>query len=384
MPSRNRLIAGALALGVSLTAGGLALANPDDPKGSLSCVGPLDAAGIDRVLTDAGSPLAGQGSTFVNAGASVGLDPRALVAISGHETIFMTYGPAARINNPFGIGPGRVYPDPGASITAAAKLLSTSYVGEGRTTLAAISSKYAPVGASNDPSNLNTNWVGGVGTLYARLGGDPDKPITLNAQPATCGGSAATPSPVTDAAAEQDGSAESPQGTPAAAEEPGSDLRVWDGTVPEIASPSMEHGADPFTGEAATVDGFVFPVAGSTKARVRDDFAKPGTVGCYERMIRCTVTVTAARGDAVVAVASGGLTAATQDEHKAGIGFWLTTRSGDRFGYGLLDTYADGITEGASVTAGQPIGTAAGPVVIAWERAGHRINAAPLLRTTLS
>ncbi len=380
MPSRRRIVAAALALGASFTAGGLALANPDDPKGSLSCVGPLDAAGIDRVLSDAGSPLAGQGTTFVNAAASVGLDPRALVAIAGHETIFMVYGPAARINNPFGIGPGRVYPNPAASIRAAATLLAKNYVGEGRTTLATISAKYAPVGVANDPTNLNANWVGGVGTLYARLGGDPDAPITLNAQPTSCDASTGVTPAIT-------GAPGSPGATPTAtppAEESASDLRVWDGTVPTIASPAMEHGADPFTGEAATVDGFVFPVSGTTTARVRDDFAKPGPTGCYERAIRCAVTVTAARGDAVVAVANGRLATATADEQAAGVAFWLTMRSGDRFGYGQLHTYEGGIMEGATVNAGQPIGTAAGPLVVAWERSGHRINPAPLLRATLT
>lgn len=371
---RRRIAAAALVLGASFTAGGLALANPDDPKGSLSCVGPLDSAGIDRVLADAGSPLAGQGATFVNAAASVGLDPRALVAIAGHETVFMSYGPAARINNPFGIGPGRVYADPAESIAAAATLLSKHYVGEGRTTLATISAKYAPVGVANDPTNLNANWVGGVGTLYARLGGNPDAAITLNAQPASCDGSAATPPAVTGAPAPE---------SPASDEEPASDPIVWDGTAPAIASPGMEHGADPFTGEAATVDGFVFPLSGAGTVRIQDDFARPGPAGCYGRDIRCTVTLTAARGHAVMAVASGRLAAATTDEQRAGVAFWLTTRSGDRFGYGPLRTYENGIMEGATVNAGQRIGTAAGPLVFGWERSGHRINAAPLLTATL-
>ena len=72
----------------------------------LACVAPADAAAIDGVLADAGSPLAGEGATFVREGRRVGVDPRALVAIAAHETMLATYGPSQGIRNPFGLGPG--------------------------------------------------------------------------------------------------------------------------------------------------------------------------------------------------------------------------------------------------------------------------------------
>lgn len=348
------------------------MATPDDPKGSLHCVAPLDAAGIDRVLTEAGSPLAGEGSTFVEAAASVGLDPRALVAIAGHETVLMTYGPAAAINNPFGIGPGHRYPTAAASIQAAAKLLSTGYLAEGRTTLATISSKYAPVGAANDPSNLNANWVGGVGTLYRRLGGNPDQPITLNTQPTSCDGTTTAPqTPVTDPAVPTPNTSPAPSGdvAPAPAPPAGPTPQIWDGTPPTIGADGA--GTDPLTGGPATVEGFAFPLAATTPAPTVTATAT-------------AATVTGTAGSPVLASITGQLTTATAEEQAEGIAFWVTTRSGERFGYGMLATYESGIMDGALVTAGQPLGTSTGSLVVAWERAGSRVAPTPFLTTVLA
>ena len=68
----------------------------------LSCVAPQDAAGIDAILTRAGSPLAGDGRDIVASATAAGIDPRFVVAVAAHETMLMTYAPAQTINNPFG------------------------------------------------------------------------------------------------------------------------------------------------------------------------------------------------------------------------------------------------------------------------------------------
>ncbi len=60
---------------------------------SLPAPGPT-AATIDRFLQGQVSPLTGLGAVFVADAESVGVDPRVLVAISGAETSFATYGPA--------------------------------------------------------------------------------------------------------------------------------------------------------------------------------------------------------------------------------------------------------------------------------------------------
>jgi cell wall-associated NlpC family hydrolase len=136
------------------------------------------AARIDGYLASKASPLTGLGAVFVAESRRVGLDPRFLVAIAGSETSFGTYGPSQAIHNPFGMGPHIEYPSWEAAIAAAATNLSGGfYVGEGRFTIGAIQQRWAPAGASNDPTNLNSNWARNVSIYYAELGGDPLAPV---------------------------------------------------------------------------------------------------------------------------------------------------------------------------------------------------------------
>ncbi|MBJ7456746.1 MAG: C40 family peptidase [Thermoleophilia bacterium] len=131
-------------------------------------------SGIDGYLASKASPLTGLGAVFVTESRAVGLDPRFLVAISGAETSFGTYGPSQGIHNPFGMGPHIVYASWSEAIGAAARNLGGSlYLGDGRVTIGAIQQRWAPNGASNDPTDLNSNWARNVSTYYTELGGDP-------------------------------------------------------------------------------------------------------------------------------------------------------------------------------------------------------------------
>lgn len=61
------------------------------------------------------------------------------------------------------------YDTPEAGIEAVAKLLSSPrYKGKSIGQIGAI---YAPVGASNDPTGLNNNWVKAVQALYNQYAG---------------------------------------------------------------------------------------------------------------------------------------------------------------------------------------------------------------------
>ena len=129
---------------------------------------------IDGYLASKASPLTGLGAVFVSEGEAVGLDPRLIVAIAGAETSFGTYGPSQGIHNPFGMGPGIVYPSWSDAIRAAAQNLGgATYAGAGLLTIPAIQGRWAPHGAGNDPGNLNSNWSSNVSVYYAELGGDP-------------------------------------------------------------------------------------------------------------------------------------------------------------------------------------------------------------------
>jgi cell wall-associated NlpC family hydrolase len=159
----------------------VARATPAAP--AASTVAPLPLTGdtaqrIDAYLASKASPLTGLGAVFVREAGRVGMDPRFLVAIAGSETSFGTYGPAIEIHNPFGLGPHIPYPSWDAAIAAAATTLSGSfYVGEGRFTIAAIQQRWAPNGATNDPTGLNSNWTRNVSLYFAEQGGDPAAPV---------------------------------------------------------------------------------------------------------------------------------------------------------------------------------------------------------------
>lgn len=367
MKPRFRTVAGVLVISGASVAAGIAATPGVNPKDALSCVGALDPDGLDRVLASAGSPLAGEGRTFVTAAASWGLDPRALVAIAAHETILATYVPSQVINNPFGIGPGRRFETKAAAITFAAELLARHYVAEGRRTLGEIGVKWAPLGVANDPTNLNANWTAGVGASYLKLGGNPDLPITLEQQAASVCQAAPAPVPA----------------NPVSTAPPAPGVIPWNGAVPAVAAPLMERGADPSTGLPATISGFVFPlVPGGTPIRYGDDFAAPGSPGCYGKAVACAITIAAEPGTVVVAAAAGTLQAATAAEQAEGLAFWVVTPDGDRLGYSGLAVYAPGIADGVAVSAGQSLGGATRQTRLAWERAAQRVNIFPLLAAT--
>lgn len=100
------------------------------------------------------------------------MDPALLKAVIQHETGNMSSSAAKNKNNFGGImGKGglRSYETSDAGIEAVAKLLaSPRYKGK---SIAQIGSIYAPVGASNDPNNLNANWTKAVTSLYNQYKG---------------------------------------------------------------------------------------------------------------------------------------------------------------------------------------------------------------------
>ncbi len=144
---------------------------------SLPAPGPT-ASGIDAFLASQLSPLTGLGAVFVADGEATGVDPRLLVAISGAESSFGTYGPSQAIHNPFGLGPQLTFPNWSAAIQAAADTLGGNlYRGTGLVTIAQIQARWAPLGVANDPMNLNSNWQANVDRYFADLGGNPTAPV---------------------------------------------------------------------------------------------------------------------------------------------------------------------------------------------------------------
>ncbi len=130
------------------------------------------------------SPLAGLGRAFVRVGRRYGVDPRFLVAVATHEGRLGTYKPIQRKHNTFGLGPGRSYPSWEANIEAAARTLARPggfYAG--KNTIRKIGLTWAPVGADNDPDDLNRHWVGSVTRFYGRLVGAQDFDAVVKSRP---------------------------------------------------------------------------------------------------------------------------------------------------------------------------------------------------------
>jgi len=119
---------------------------------------------INQYLRAEGSPLAGLGRVFTRKSRKYGIDPRLLVAIAGAETSLGKDPNAAPLSehNVWGMGPGIRYKSWGQGADATARNLAENYFQEGRNTIPEISSKWAPVGAANDPNAVNKNWTGNV------------------------------------------------------------------------------------------------------------------------------------------------------------------------------------------------------------------------------
>ena len=305
------------------------------------------------MLQRAGSPLEGEGATFVREGTATGIDPRALVAIAAHETILETYGPAQAIRNPFGLGPNWSFASEADAIARAASTLATMYIPEGRTAIPQIGAKWAPIGASNDPAGLNDNWTAGVGAYYAAMGGDPARPILLQAQDAApaCSGGGSAPA-ATDPLATTPSPAPAPAG-PAGGRGLGRRGPGGRGHPRRRRAPTPP----PAPPRSSTASSSPSRSPRRATASYRDAFAEPGHGGLRRRAPpvrphhperrRATPPwrwspAPSTPGDAA--------------DREEGIAFWITTPGGDRLGYGPLASYAAGIGEGTAVSAGQPLG----------------------------
>lgn len=128
---------------------------------------------LDTYLQKKGSPLAGHGYDFAQAGKQYGIDPLLLVAITGAETNFGKYGPSQAIHNPFGLGPNISYGSYTDAIYAAARSIAGYKVRGsgivGAKDITAIQPHWAPIGAKNDPTGLNKNWAGNVLGYYNEI-----------------------------------------------------------------------------------------------------------------------------------------------------------------------------------------------------------------------
>ncbi len=135
---------------------------------------PVGAESVDRYLQSKGSPMAGAGAAFVEAGVEYEVDPRLLVAIAGAESYFGVTTCASY--NAWGWGcPTRPqsFDDWAHAIRTVAKGLREGYLDDGLETVGEIHLRYAPPNAKNDPTGLNFAWPDNVARFLVEQGGDP-------------------------------------------------------------------------------------------------------------------------------------------------------------------------------------------------------------------
>jgi beta-N-acetylglucosaminidase len=130
---------------------------------------PTNADKLNQALD---GKLKGMGEIFIREGRRYNMDPAFLAAIAQHETGNGKSKAAIEKNNIAGMMGAnglKSYASIEASIIDMARNLSTNYMDKGFTTIPKIGSKYAPIGANNDPTGLNNHWVTGVSHYLDQL-----------------------------------------------------------------------------------------------------------------------------------------------------------------------------------------------------------------------
>lgn len=135
--------------------------------------GEVNTKKIDDVLSKAGA-FAGQREAFEKVAEKYKIDPVLMIAISIHETGWGKSQAVMVHNNPSGqmIGSEIIHFDTleeGLDMTG--KTINNLWNERGLNTLEKLGSAYAPIGAANDPTGLNVNWVPTISKFIEELGG---------------------------------------------------------------------------------------------------------------------------------------------------------------------------------------------------------------------
>lgn len=153
--------------------------SPEEDKqtdGDMSCVGgDVKDKGIAVFEQNAkGGALEGKGKVIVKIAKKHKIPENLFMAIIASESGWGKGENATRQKNPLSVMGTKsihdsTYPTIEAGLEAGAKNLYDVYIKEGLTTPEKIGPKYAPVGASNDPNNMNKQWIPTVKSMMKKL-----------------------------------------------------------------------------------------------------------------------------------------------------------------------------------------------------------------------
>lgn len=116
--------------------------------------------------TSRSGALQGYGDKILEVAEEQGIDPVLFASIAMHETAWGTSNAVKNYNNPGGLmdpatGSKRLfkYNTLDEGIEAMGRTLHNRIVRDGLVTIEKLGNVYAPLGADNDPNNLNANWI---------------------------------------------------------------------------------------------------------------------------------------------------------------------------------------------------------------------------------
>ncbi|WP_025731353.1 NlpC/P60 family protein [Heyndrickxia ginsengihumi] len=144
-----------------------------------SVTGKIDEKAWNKEFSKAGL-FAGTQDVFIAVAQQQGIDPVLFAAIAFNETGFGTSSALVTKNNPGGLMGSNglmVFSSLDEGIEAMGQTLHNRIIQDGLTTIKDLGSVYAPLGAANDPNNLNANWVPNVTDIVKDLGG-----LTMNCE----------------------------------------------------------------------------------------------------------------------------------------------------------------------------------------------------------
>lgn len=137
---------------------------------------------INQELWDAKMSAAGvfsdKGELMIEIATNQGIDPVLMAAIALHETMNGTSSAVVTKNNPGGLMGSdglMTFSTLDEGLEAMGQTLHNRIIIDGLVTIADLGSVYAPIGADNDPTNLNSHWVPNITTFVSSLGG-----LTMN------------------------------------------------------------------------------------------------------------------------------------------------------------------------------------------------------------
>ncbi|WP_088051879.1 peptidoglycan DD-metalloendopeptidase family protein [Virgibacillus dakarensis] len=127
--------------------------------------------------------LKGHGDDIIQLSEEKGIDPILFASIALHETAWGESNAIQQKNNPGGLmnpdGSGLYsFPTLEEGLESMSQTLYNRIIVDGLVTIEQLGSVYAPVGAENDPNNLNENWVPITKDIAKKLGG-----LTMNCEP---------------------------------------------------------------------------------------------------------------------------------------------------------------------------------------------------------